>query len=69
MLTFAEWLINQQKKKKEPKNERHPSQTDSEIGHQDDQGEATGTDSQIPDQGVLVLAIKDIFKFIEANQE
>ena len=59
MMTFAEWLISQQKKKKERKNERHPSQISREIGHINQQGKTAGGDSQVTQQTVPVFTVPE----------
>jgi len=60
MLAFAEWVLNQQKKKKERKNERHTSQIGGEIGHVNQQGEAARSDSQVAQQTVHVFAVPEL---------
>jgi hypothetical protein len=57
MLSFKHWT---KRKKRKPSHERHTSETDREIGHQSDQGEAAGADSQIPSQRVLVFPIPEL---------
>lgn len=57
MLSFKHWT---KRKKKEPRHERHTSQTDREIRHQDDKGEAVGADSQVPIERVHVFPIAEL---------
>lgn len=57
MLSFKHWT---KRKKKEPRHERHTSQTDREIRNQDDQGEAVGADSQVPIERVHVFPIAEL---------
>ena len=60
MLAFAEWILNQTKKKKERKDERHDSQIGGEIGHLDQQGQAAGLDPQITQQTIHVFAVPEL---------
>jgi hypothetical protein len=60
MLAFAEWVLNQQKKKKERKDERHASQIGGEIRHLDQQRQATGLDPQVTQQTVHVFAVPEL---------
>ena len=60
MLAFAEWVLNQKKKKKEHKDERHNSQVGGESGHLNQQGEAAGLDSQVTQQTVHVFAVPEL---------
>lgn len=60
MLAFAEWVLNQKKKKKERKNERHTSQIGGEIGHVNQQGQAVGLDPQVTQQTVHVFAVPEL---------
>jgi hypothetical protein len=55
MLAFTEWVLNQKKKKKERKNERHDSQIGGEIGHLNKQGEVAGRDPQVTQQTIHVF--------------
>ena len=55
MLMFVEWVLNQKKKKKEHKDERHNSQISGEIGHINQQGQAAGLDSQVAQQTIHVF--------------
>lgn len=57
MLSFKHWT---KRKKKEPRHERHISQTDREIRNQDNQGEAVGADSQVPVERVHVFPIAEL---------
>jgi hypothetical protein len=57
MLTFAEWVLNLKKKKKERKDERHTSQISGEIGHLDQQRQVVGLDPKITQQTVHVFAV------------
>jgi hypothetical protein len=52
MLAFTEWVLNQKKKKKERKDERHNSQVSGESGHIHQQGEVARLDSQEPTQAI-----------------
>ena len=56
MLAFAEWVLNQKKKKKERKDERHNSQVGGESGHINQQGEVAGLDPQVAQQTIHVFA-------------
>ena len=56
MLAFVEWVLNQKKKKKERKNERHDSQVGGESGNLNQQGEVARLDSQEPTQAIHVFA-------------
>ena len=60
MLAFTEWILNQKKKKKERKNERHDSQVGGEIGHLNQQGQAAGLDSQVTQQTIHVFAVPEL---------
>jgi hypothetical protein len=60
MLTFAEWLINEQKKKKERKNERHNSQINRKVWNVYQQGEVAGGDSQVTQQTIHVFTVPDL---------
>ena len=60
MLTFAEWLINQQKKKKEHKDERHASQIGGKSGDINQQGQAAGLDPQVTQQTIHVFAVPEL---------
>ena len=60
MLTFAEWVLNQKKKKKERKDERHTSQIGGEIGHINQQRQATGLDPQVTQQTIHVFAVPEL---------
>jgi hypothetical protein len=60
MLAFAEWVLNQKKKKKERKDERHTSQIDGEIGHIDQQRQAVGLDPQVTQQTIHVFAVPEL---------
>ena len=60
MLAFAEWVLNQKKKKKERKNERHVSKIDGEIGHIDQQRQAVGLDPQVTQQTIHVFAVPEL---------
>ena len=60
MLAFAEWVFNQQKKKKERKDERHTSQIGGEIGHINQQGQAVGLDPQVTQQTIHVFAVPEL---------
>jgi hypothetical protein len=55
MLMFVEWVLNQKKKKKEHKDERHNSQVGGEIGYINQQGQAAGLDSQVAQQTIHVF--------------
>ena len=55
MLAFSEWILNQKKKKKEHKDERHNSQIGGEIGHLNQQGEAARGNSQVAQQTIHVF--------------
>ena len=60
MLAFAEWVLNQQKKKKERKDERHASQISREIGHINQQGKTAGGDQKVTKQTVPVFAVPEL---------
>jgi len=60
MLAFAEWVLNQKKKKKERKDERHTSQIGGEIGHLNQQRQAVGLDPQVTQQTVPVFAVPEL---------
>ncbi len=60
MLAFAEWVLNQHKKKKERKNERHTSQIGGEIGHINQQGEVARGDTQVAQQTIHVFAVPEL---------
>ena len=60
MLAFTEWILNQKKKKKERKDERHTSQIGGEIGHNNQQRQAVGLDPQVTQQTVPVLAVPEL---------
>jgi hypothetical protein len=60
MLAFAEWVLNQRKKKKERKDERHTSQIGGEIGHINQQRQAVGLDTQVTQQTVHVFAVPEL---------
>ena len=60
MLAFAEWVLNQHKKKKERKDERHASQIDGEIGHINQQRQAAGLDPQVTQQTVHIFAVPEL---------
>ena len=60
MLAFAERVLNQHKKKKERKNERHTSQIGGEIGHLNQQRQAVGLDPQVTQQTVHVFAVPEL---------
>ncbi len=55
MLVFTEWVLNQKKKKKEHKDERHNSQVGGEIGHINQQGEVVRDNSQVAQQTIHVF--------------
>jgi len=57
MLAFSEWV--KLKKKKERKDERYTSQVGGEIRNQNDEGEVTGSDSQVSAQRVFVFAVPE----------
>ena len=58
MMAFSEWVIL--KKKKDRKDERHTSQVGGEIRNQNDEGEVTGSDSQVSAQRVFVFAVPEL---------
>lgn len=58
MLDFKQWT--KRRKKKETQNERSTSQTDREIRHKADQGQATGPDTQEPGTRVYVFPIHEL---------
>ncbi len=58
MLDFKQWT--KRRKKKETHYERSTSQTDREIRHQADQGQAVGADSQVPIERVHVFPITEL---------
>jgi len=60
MLAFSEWVLNQKKKKKERKNERHTSQIGGEGRHINQQGQAAGLDSQVTQQTVHIFAVPEL---------
>jgi len=60
MLAFAEWVLNQKKKKKERKDERHTSQIGGEIGHFNQQRQAVGLDPQVTQQTIHVFAVPEL---------
>jgi hypothetical protein len=60
MLAFAEWLINEQKNKKERKNERHTSQISRESGHNNQQGKTAGGNPQVTQQTVPVFTVPEL---------
>jgi hypothetical protein len=60
MMMFAEWLLNQKKKKKECKNERHTIQIGGEIGHINQQGKTAGGNPQVTQQTVPVFAVPEL---------
>lgn len=60
MLAFAEWVLNQKKKKKERKDERHTSQIGGEIGYINKQRQVVGHDPQITQQTVHVFAVPEL---------
>ena len=60
MLAFAEWVLNQRKKKKERKDERHTSQIGGESGNLDQQRQAVGLDPQVTQQTVHVFAVPEL---------
>ena len=60
MLAFAEWVLNQKKKKKERKNERHIGQIGGESGNLNQQGEVARGDSQVTQQTVHVFAVPEL---------
>ena len=55
MLSFKEWLLTQEKKKKDKKNERSTSQSNREIGNENKQGQADRSDQEIKSKGVFVF--------------
>lgn len=55
MLDFKQW--NKRRKKKESHYERPTSQTDREIRHQADQGQADRSTPQKPSEGLPILPI------------
>ena len=60
MLAFAEWVLNQKKKKKERKDERHVSQIGGEIRHFNQQRQAAGLDPQVTQQTIHVFAVPEL---------
>ena len=60
MMMFAEWVLNQKKKKKERKDERHTSQIGGEIGHLNQQGKTAGLDPQVTQQTIYVFAVPEL---------
>ena len=60
MLAFAKWVLNQKKKNKERKDERHSSQIGRESGYINQQGEAAGDDSQVTQQTVHVFTVPEL---------
>jgi hypothetical protein len=60
MLMFVEWVLNQKKKKKERKDERHNSQVGGESGHINQQREITGGDSQVAQQTIYVFSAPEL---------
>jgi hypothetical protein len=56
MLAFTEWVLNQKKKKKERRDERHNSQVSGEIGNLNQQGEVAGLDPQVAQQTIYVFS-------------
>lgn len=60
MLTFEEWALNQKKKKKERKDERHASQIGGEIGHNNQQRQVVGLDPQVTQQTIHVFAVPEL---------
>jgi hypothetical protein len=60
MLVFTEWVLNQKKKKKERKDERHNSQVGGESGHIHQQGEVAGLDSQEPTQAIHLFTVPEL---------
>jgi hypothetical protein len=55
MLSFKEWLLTQEKKKKDKKNERSTSQSNREIGNENKQGQTDRSDQEIESKGVFVF--------------
>ena len=60
MLAFDEWVLNQKKKKKERKDERHNSQVGGESGHLNQQGETAGLDPQVTQQTVHLFTVPEL---------
>jgi len=60
MLAFAEWILNQKKKKKERKDERHNSQINRKVWNVHQQGETAGGDTQVTQQTIHVFTVPEL---------
>jgi len=58
MLAFSEWVLRAKRKRK--KDEQRSNQTNSEIGHVNQQGEVARGDSQIAQQTIHVFAVPEL---------
>ena len=60
MLAFAECILNQKKKKKERKDERHTSQIGGKSGDINQQGEVARRDPQVTQQTIHVFTVNKL---------
>jgi len=57
MLAFSEWVLRAKRRKK--KDEQRSNQTNSEIGHFNQQGEVARSDTQVAQQTIHVFAVPE----------
>jgi hypothetical protein len=60
MVSFAEWIRVEKRKRKEKKDEQRSSQADGESGNIHQQREVAGGNSQVSQQTVHVFAVPEL---------